>query len=88
MQKYGLKNFTSFMKDKHVLSTSVSFVIAAMMKEIIFKFTNEVVLPLTKNKNFKNLKNVNIYEYFILIINLLIVSYILFVVDKSLSDNI
>ena len=58
------------------------------MKEIIFKFTNEVVLPLTKNKNLKKLKNVNIYEYFILIINLLIVSYILFIIDKSISDNI
>lgn len=88
MQEYGLKNFTSFMKNKNVLSTAVSFVIAAMMKEIIFKFTNEVVLPLTKNKNLKKLKNVNIYEYFILIINLLIVSYILFIIDKSISDNI
>lgn len=88
MSKYGLENFTSFMKNKNVLSTAVSFVIAAMLKEIIFKFTNEVVLPLTKNKNFQNLKNVNIYEYFILIINLLIVSYILFMIDKSISDNI
>lgn len=88
MQKYGLKNFNLFMKNKNVLSTAVSFVIAAMLKEIIFKFTNEVVLPLTKNKNLKKLKNVNPYEYFILIINLLIVSYILFIIDKSISDNI
>ena len=88
MQEYGLKHFNLFMKNKNVLSTAVSFVIAAMLKEIIFKFTNEVILPLTKNKNINKLKNVNFYEYLILIINLLIVSYVLFILDKSISDNI
>lgn len=88
MSKYGLENFTSFMKNKNVLSTAVSFVIAAMLKEIIFKFTNEIILPLTKNKNINKLKDINLYEYLILIINLLLVSYVLFILDKSISDNI
>ena len=88
MQEYGFKNFISFMKNKDILTTAISFVIAGMMKNLIFKFTNEVLLPLTEKKQLTSLKKVRVTEYVVLIINLIVVSYFLFALTQIINDYV
>ena len=88
MQDYGFQNFISFMKNKDILTTAISFIIAGMMKNIIFKFTNEILLPLTENRKLSVLKKVKASEYIVLIINLIVVSYSLFVLTQAIGDYV
>lgn len=82
LKDLSIKNFALFMKKENVLSVSISFVIAGMMKEIILKLTSEVILPLSKGEK---LKNINFNEFIILFINLIIVSYLLFVMNSIIN---
>ena len=88
MQAYGLKNFISFMKNKDILTTAISFVIAGMMKVIIFKFTDEIILPLTEKKRIDVFQKVKPSEYLVLVINLVVVSYILFALTQVINDYV
>ena len=89
VQDFSLKNFALFMQKKNILSVSISFVIAGMMKEIILKLTNEVILPV---KSGKSLKGINYDEFIVLIVNLIIVAYLLFalnnIINFSLNNSI
>ena len=85
MFSFGLSNFLSYMKKKDVLTAAISFVIAALMKEIIFKFSDEVVKPLTGMKNKKE-KKVVVGEYIVLIVNLIVISYLLYLMDQLLGE--
>lgn len=85
MFSFGLSNFLSYMKKKDVLTAAISFVIAALMKEIIFKFSNEVVKPITGMEN-KEKKKVVFGEYIILIVNLIVISYLLYLMDTILGN--
>ena len=86
IQDFSLKNFALFMQKKNILGVSISFVIAGMMKEIILKLTNDIILPLKKNR--KNIKNINYDEFIILIVNLIIVAYILFALNNIINFSI
>ena len=85
MFSFGISNFLSYMKKKDVLTAAISFVIAALMKEIIFKFSDEIVKPLTGMKKKKEEKVV-LGEYIILIVNLIIISYLLYLMDTFLGE--
>jgi large-conductance mechanosensitive channel len=85
LKDFSLRKFASFMKKENILSISISFVIAGMMKEIILKLTNEVILPISKGKS---LKSHDFSEFIILFINLIIVSYLLFVINSIINFSI
>lgn len=88
VKEFNLKNFAIFLKNNNIISVSISFVIAGMVKEIILKLTNTVILPVIKSKSLKKLKEVNFNIFFVLLLNLIIVSYLLFVLDKSINLSI
>lgn len=88
VKEFNLKNFAIFLKNNNIISVSISFVIAGMVKEIILKLTNSVILPVIKSKSLKKLKEVNFNIFFVLLLNLIIVSYLLFVLDKSINLSI
>ena len=87
-KEFNLKNFAIFLKNNNIISVSISFVIAGMVKEIILKLTNTVILPVIKSKSLKKLKEVNFNIFLVLLLNLIIVSYLLFVLDKSINLSI
>ena len=87
-KEFNLKNFAIFLKNNNIISVSISFVIAGMVKEIILKLTNTVILPVIKSKSLKKLKEVNFKIFLVLLLNLIIVSYLLFVLDKSINLSI
>ena len=88
VKEFNLKNFAIFLKNNNIISVSISFVIAGMVKEIILKLTDTVILPVIKSKSLKKLKEVNFNIFLVLLINLIIVSYLLFVLDKSIKLSI
>lgn len=88
VKEFNLKNFAIFLKNNNIISVSISFVIAGMVKEIILKLTNTVILPVIKSKSLKKLKEVNFNIFLVLLLNLIIVSYLLFVLDKSINLSI
>ena len=79
MNNFSLHKFAEYMKDKDVLTTSISFVIAGMMKKIIEKITNEIIKP-------KSLRKINFKEHLLLIVQLIFVSYFLFALDKIIGN--
>lgn len=88
VKEFNLKNFAIFLKNNNIISVSISFVIAGMVKEIILKLTDTIILPVIKSKSLKKLKEVNFNIFLVLLINLIIVSYLLFVLDKSIKLSI
>lgn len=70
-------DFLMYLDKKNILVTSVSIVIGTIISNIVNKIANEIISPFSKG-DFETLKKISITEYFYLILNGILSSYILF----------
>ena len=75
--------YIEFIKGKAGIQSAFSIVLGTLISNTIQKIANEIITPLTRREKI----NFNIKEYFLLIFNLLITTYILFIIIDYL-DNI
>ena len=78
---YKFNEYVNFIRGDNIISSAFIIVIGCMISNIIDRIVDEIVLPLTNNK--LKIENIHIKEYFILIANFILVTYILFlIIDK------
>jgi len=76
--KNDLNNFFIYMDKKDIFTTAVSLVIGTTISHIVKKFADEIITPLSKG-NIDKLKKFQTYkEYFLLLCNFLITTFILY----------
>jgi large-conductance mechanosensitive channel len=76
--KNDLGNFFAYMDKKDIFTTAVSLVIGSTISNIVKKFADEIVTPLSKG-NIDKLKKFQTYkEYALLIGNFLVTTFILY----------
>ena len=66
--------YIEYIKDTNLLSSTFIIIFASLINSIIKKFYDEIIIPFCKSEEFK----INIYEYIALIINIIIITFILF----------
>ena len=71
------EDFIIYLDKKNVLVSAVSIVIGTIISNIVNKIANEIISPFSKG-DFETLKKISITEYFYLILNGILSSYILF----------
>lgn len=81
-----LDEFTLFLIEKNILSRAISFVIGGLITEIVKKIANELINPVSKGE-INKLKKIYIFDYFNLIFNFILTSYILFKLNKLIEKK-
>jgi len=83
--KNDVTNFFSYMDKKNIFTTAVSLVIGTTIANIVKKFAEEIVTPLSKG-NIDKLKKFQTYkEYSLLIGNFLVTTFILYKLLMSIE---
>jgi large-conductance mechanosensitive channel len=80
--------FKLYIDKKDILTTSISFVMGNIISDIVKKIADEIISPLGRGE-FHKLKTISLREYFFLISNFIITSYMLFKILKIVKgvDN-
>ena len=80
--------FKLYLDKKDILTASISLVMGNIISDIVKKIADEIISPLGRGQFYK-LKQISLREYFFLITNFIITSYMLFKILKIVkgADN-
>lgn len=81
---FSINSFFNFLKKHKVLVGSFSYVLGKHFFKNVKKFTDEIIYPIASG-NFNELKKVKLEEYFKIMIQTFIISYIIYII-LSLID--
>lgn len=73
--------FKLYLDKKDILTASISLVMGNIISDIVKKIADEIISPLGRGEFYK-LKQISLREYFFLISNFIITSYMLFKILK------
>lgn len=80
--------FKLYLDKKDILTAAISLVMGNIISDIVKKIADEIISPLGRGE-FNKLKKISLREYFFLISNFIITSYMLFKILKIVkgADN-
>jgi large-conductance mechanosensitive channel len=79
------KQYFDFIREKKILSSGYNIIFVSMINQIIQKIISEIIIPVT-NRKFESEK-ININEYFALILNLFVSTYVLYHIINFIESN-
>tara|TARA_B100002019_G_C21045388_1_gene486533 strand:+ start:389 stop:667 length:279 start_codon:yes stop_codon:yes gene_type:complete len=82
---FSIQSFLEFLKSKKVVEGSIMFAMGALMRNFIYKVSDNIITPLSKGE-FKKLKEIKYDIYFSMLFGIIISSYVFYLfylgVDK------
>lgn len=76
--------YLKYISEKRVLSSGYKLIFVSMINNIINKIIDEIIIPIT-NGEFEKEK-INKKEYFALVLNLIVSTYILFIIIDFIEN--
>ena len=81
---FKFSEYLIFLKDRNVLSSALVILMGGMIKDVVNDFIKDIIIPVTDGE-LKIKKNI-LKIYSVKIINLIVITYLLFVLSKYLED--
>ena len=79
-------SYVKFIKEKSIIDGAIIFFVGGMIKDFVTKAMKEIIIPLTRGK-IDVIKKFNIYDYGLEIFQLVLTSYLLFVLHRTVDKN-
>ena len=80
----SFKEYLKFIKDSKIIEGAIMFFLGGMIKDLMTQILKEIIIPVTKGKVEK--LNINYNKYSAQIIQIIITSYILFLLYKGVKS--
>jgi len=80
---FQINEYLLFLKNRNIISSALVILMGGMIKDVVHDFIDDVIMPATKG-NVKVKKDL-IKIYTVKILNLFVVTYLLFLLSKSLE---
>ena len=82
----AFSEYLEFLKENKIIEGAIMFFIGAEIQKFMHHIMKDIIVPLTKGDT-KRL-HINYKEYFVEIIQIVITSYLLFILHKTIKDNL
>jgi large-conductance mechanosensitive channel len=80
----SFKEYLEFIKESKIIEGAIMFFLGSMIKTLMMQILREVIIPVTKGKVEK--LNINYKKYVAEIIQIVVTSYLLFLLHKGVKN--